>query len=395
MCEVQTAPVRWVRQMLFLWALTALCVISGASASQAHARDENYVWINVETDRLSGRFEIAFDDLRDRLGIAIPEEQDAREAAVRENAAEIQRYIDENFDFLIDGAELQVIFGEAGLAPGAETRFASFAFETAPIDPPDQIEIRNEILLSWESPLYRSLIVAEYDRKRGLTHPQDHVVQVYGPNKTLQTLDFTNLETILTPREFVWQGILHVIAGPDHVLFLAALLLSAVMRMAPPRHWEPAEGMGKVAWNAFWVITLFAVAHSATLALTVLGILQPNIQLIESLIALSIVVVALNNLFPVLDSGRWLMIVFFGLFHGMGFASAMSDLQFRLVEPVKILLNFNVGIEIGQLIILFLLLPLFYMIRKTAFFRRWIFQGGSLVIAAIAGYWTIIRGLGL
>lgn len=388
-------PADWLRGFVQLCMLAILFVMSGTSASDAHARNENYVWINVETDRLSGRFEIAFDDLEKRLEISIPEDKSAREAAIVEQAPEIQRYLAENFAFVSDGAEVQINFLESGLAPGAETRFAFFSFETAPLDPPDVISIRNEILLTWEEPLYRSLIVVEYDRKRGITHPSDHVVQVFGPDKTEQELDFTNLEAVLTPSDLAGQGIFQLVAGPAHVLFLAALLLTSVMRLVPPRHWEPVESVGKVLWNTFWVVTLFAIAHSTALLLTVLGIIQLNIQLIETLMALSIVVVALNNLYPILDGGRWMLIVFFGLFHGMGFAAAMSDLQFRMVEPVKTLVNFTLGIEIGQLVIVGILVPTFFMIRQTEFFRRWVLQGGSVAIAVIAGYWTISRSLGM
>ncbi|MGI9388426.1 MAG: HupE/UreJ family protein [Boseongicola sp.] len=368
---------------------------SMATNADAHARNENYVWINLETNGLSGRFEITYEDIRERLGVELPEDPEEIAAAISETAPLIQAYIKENFEFLVDGEEIDFAFGQARPAPSAETRFAAYDFTTETFDVPQSITLRNDILLSWDAPLHRSLAVVEYDRVRGIEYPMDFAVLAFGPNNREQVLDFANLEGVLTPGEFVWQGFIHVVAGPDHVLFLLALLFTTVLFLQPPRKWEPVRTFGPAAWNAIVLVTLFAIAHSATLALTVLGIIQPNIRLIETLIAFSIVAVAANNLRPVIDHGRWLLIVFFGLFHGMGFASAMSELQFRLVEPVKILLNFNIGIELGQLLIVLIVLPLFYLIRRSDLYRKWLFTGGNLAIIAVAGYWTVTRAFDL
>jgi hypothetical protein len=384
-----------VHKLALLFVVFITAVSFQASDASAHASGENYVWINLEENGLSGRFDLPVDDIETTLGTELPEDPQERLKIVQDNAEQIQSYIRENFEFSKDGQPIAFEFGQATLSEGAENRFIAFPFTTDAVSITDTVDLRNDLFLSWDSPLYRSLAVIEYDKQRSIEYPEDYAVLAFGPTKREQTLDFSNLEPVLTPGEFVWQGILHVLAGPDHVLFLLGLLMTSVLVLRPVRQWEPVEAVGPALWNAIIIVTVFAIAHSLTLTLTVLGIIQPNIQFIETLIAFSIVAVAVNNLYPIIDAGRWLLIVFFGLFHGMGFASAMSDLQFRLVEPVKILFNFNIGIEIGQLIILAIVLPILYLIRKTTAFRPWIFWGVNIFIAVVAGYWTITRALGL
>lgn len=379
------------RRLAGVVCLLAFKLVLFTSAAFAHAGGENYVWLNVEEDRLSGRIEIAFSELEAELGISLPEDAAAREVAIREHAAVVQQYIRENLEISAGGRAIAYHFGEPHPAEGAENRFAAYPIETEPFDVPSEITLRNDLFLTWDRPLYRSLAVMEFDRQRDVEYPQDHVVLAFGPNSREQVLNLDDPQPILTTRDFVWQGVIHVLLGPDHVLFLLALLLTSVLRRTPDRQWVAVDRAAPAMLNALVVITLFALAHSATLSLTVLGLIQPNIRLIEALIAFSIAAVAANNLFPLFASGRWILIIFFGFFHGVGFASAMNELQFRMVEPAKILFNFNVGIEIGQIAIVAVVFPIIFLIRRTEFYRSMVFRFGNVVIALVALYWTITR----
>ena len=115
----------------------------------------------------------------------------------------------------------------------------------------------------------------------------------------------------------------------------------------------------------------------------------------RSLIALSIVLVGLNNIFLKFNDKRWVVIFVFGLFHGMGFASVMGVLPFRTIQLTKVLLAFNIGVELGQIAIVAGIFPVLYLIRRTSWYRPVVVIGGSIVISAIAFWWFIERAFEL
>jgi hypothetical protein len=124
-------------------------------------------------------------------------------------------------------------------------------------------------------------------------------------------------------------------------------------------------------------------------------IIQINSQLVESIIALSIIIVALNNIFQWMSKGSLLTIFFLGLFHGLGFASVMGNLPFRMVDVVTMTLLFNVGVEVGQVILVLALFPLLYMARNLASYVSIVLKGGSGLLALIGAFWFFQRALDL
>ena len=152
--------------------------------------------------------------------------------------------------------------------------------------------------------------------------------------------------------DFVKQGFVHILGGIDHLLFLLCLVL-------PLRR----------LWPLVKAVTAFTVAHSLTLAAAALGWIPTPLwfaSFIEAIIALSIVYLALENILRAQVAHRWVTAFVFGLAHGFGFASALRDsLQFAQGQILVALASFNVGVELGQLLVLAFLLPL-----SIIFFRR-------------------------
>jgi hypothetical protein len=116
---------------------------------------------------------------------------------------------------------------------------------------------------------------------------------------------------------------------------------------------------------------------------------------VESTIAASVVIAALNNVFPLFRERRWTMAFAFGLIHGFGFASVLTDLGLPKDTLILALVGFNLGVEAGQLAIVAVFLPIAFFIRRTLFYRRVVLIGGSLLIAAIALVWLIERAFDL
>ncbi len=202
---------------------------------------------------------------------------------------------------------------------------------------------------------------------------------------------------------FVREGVHHILIGYDHILFLLSLLLPAVwIRGAVPdprggharMRWRPAEDPRQALIGVLKVVTAFTVAHSITLALSVLDIVNPPSRWVESIIAASVVLAALNNLWPVVSEARWKLTFVFGLVHGFGFASALKDAGLARGALVGPLVGFNVGVEIGQLCIVAAVLPLAWSLRRTQTYRG-AFAAGSLAIAGVAGLWLVQRAFDL
>jgi hypothetical protein len=137
------------------------------------------------------------------------------------------------------------------------------------------------------------------------------------------------------------------------------------------------------------------VAHSITLSLAALGLVSLPSRLVESAIAFSVVLAALNNLKPVVNQRRWLIAFVFGLIHGFGFASVLAELGLPADTLVLSLVGFNVGVEAGQLAIVAVFLPVAFWLRNTGLYRQGVFVGGSLLTLLIALVWLAERALDL
>jgi hypothetical protein len=169
-------------------------------------------------------------------------------------------------------------------------------------------------------------------------------------------------------------GVEHILTGYDHLLFLGALLLR-----------------GGRLLSIFKIITAFTVAHSITLALAVLGVVTVPQRLVESVIAASIVYVALENIFlPHAPSQRWLVSFLFGLVHGFGFASALGPLRLPAARLAVALFSFNLGVEVGQALVVALLLPLLIWMRGARWEHRAV-RAASGAVAVVGFIWFMQR----
>jgi hypothetical protein len=169
------------------------------------------------------------------------------------------------------------------------------------------------------------------------------------------------------------EGTSHIFAGWDHLAFLLALLIVA----------------GK-SRKVLLLVSAFTLAHSVTLGLTALGVVTPSGPVVEAVIALSIVYVAMENLMLGGGKHREVLTFAFGLIHGMGFGGALAELD--LSNPVPALLGFNVGVEVGQLMVVAGVLPLLVLIkRRPVLYKRLIVTGGSLAIGGMGLFWLLER----
>jgi hypothetical protein len=193
-----------------------------------------------------------------------------------------------------------------------------------------------------------------------------------------------------TLADYVWEGVWHIWIGYDHILFLLSLLIPAVLGRRDNR-WHAVESFRPACMAVLKIVTVFTLAHSITLWLAVMDYVTLPGRLVESTIALSIVVTALNNLYPVLPLSGWAIAFVFGLVHGFGFANVLLDLGLSSLNLGVALLGFNVGVELGQIAIVLVFLPLAFLMRDTAFYRWAVLRLGSTLVAIIGLIWLIER----
>jgi hypothetical protein len=194
-------------------------------------------------------------------------------------------------------------------------------------------------------------------------------------------------------RRYVIDGVWHIWIGIDHILFLLSLLVLAPLVASRQRvtHWKPVPALRTAALEVLAVVTAFTLAHSITLVASVMGWLNPPAHLIEPVIALSVVLAALNNLLGFWAFTRWRLAFAFGLIHGFGFANVLLDLGLPARDLAVALGGFNVGVELGQLAIVLVFLPLAWALRRTVFYRVVVVAGGSLAIAGVGTWWLVER----
>ncbi|MEO8016402.1 MAG: HupE/UreJ family protein [Pseudomonadota bacterium] len=189
---------------------------------------------------------------------------------------------------------------------------------------------------------------------------------------------------------FVGEGVWHVLIGYDHIAFVLLLLLPSVMRPVNGK-WQGATGWRQVTRDIVTIITAFTVAHSITLALAVTGTVKLPIQSIEVAIAASIAVAGGLNLLPHLSRLRLPLAFGFGFVHGFGFANALSEIDASGTSLLPLLAGFNIGVELAQLSIVAVVLPLIYSMRATRWYAGGVLPLGSCALGAAGVVWIFQR----
>ena len=372
-----------------LLILLALCVVSPANA---HAPRENYVWINLETDHISGRFELNQSDVEHFIDVALGDEDIISDATLLESVPAVQAYLTDRFELSENGRTLELRFGTPTILD-ENARFLQYHF-SADLPDGDVVTVSNQIFLTSDTgtvdKLHRSLVLTSFNKRTNQNFGEAHIALVFQPESEPQDLDLSNPSEILQWKDFFWQGWIHIWIGYDHLLFILVLLLPSVLT-SKHREWEAIADFRPAFLKMVKIVTLFTIAHSITLTLAALDILRLNIVLVEVVIAASIIGIALNNIHPRYSEHTWIAIFGFGLFHGMGFASVMGDLPFRNVDIELILLMFNLGVEFGQLAIVVVLFPIFFFLRHTRLYRIVFVRFLSIVAMLVASFWVVGR----
>jgi len=205
----------------------------------------------------------------------------------------------------------------------------------------------------------------DFDKtQRGALNIDDKEVLSFSPSKTSYQIKKVN-EFIM----FLKEGIIHILEGIDHIFFITMLIVSILLR---------GYSLKFSLIEIIKIATAFTLSHSITLILSMLGILTPPEKLIEVLIAVTILFVAVNNFYRWINK-EWLMAFFFGFIHGFGFANALREMN---VENnfIQVVLGFNLGVEIGQVLIILSIVPLLFALKSDKILKIISIIGGMMAI---------------
>lgn len=375
-------------------ALSLLLLLSGALApAHAHAPDQSYLFLRIYDDAIHGRIEITIQDLNAATGLSLREDQTVTRDDIEAHLPLIERYLKGRIALAPNGRSRPLRFDHFSLSAIPLGQFLELEFSFTELEePPRTIDVYYNVLFDTR-PSHRAFLVIEHYWKSGTFDNEANVSLVFGPDDTRQTLTVGG-SVVRGFAAMVGQGMHHIWIGLDHILFLLALLLPAVMRDERGK-WQPVAGFRPAFIHVVKIVTIFTIAHTLTLSAAALGAISLPSRLVESVIALSIAVAALDILIPVFRERIWWVVFVFGLFHGFGFASVLADIGIGGEYLVHTLLGFNVGVEIGQVAIVAAAFPFLFLLRSGRFYSLVVMQAGAVLLILISSYWFTERGFGI
>ena len=360
-----------------------LCASLFSANVFAHKPSDSYLTLAHDESAVHGQWDIALRDLDAAIGLDANGDGEITWGEVRARQREIAAYALSRLDVASGGMACALKVDEQLIDQHTDGSYAVLRLSgNCPQNGPALL-IDYRLLFDID-PTHRGLMQYMHGgRSESVIFSNDARVQTVGAETAWKQFI-----------AYVHEGVWHIWLGFDHILFLLSLLLPAVLLRLDGK-WMPASSFRSAFWDVAKIVTAFTIAHSITLSLAALGLVSLPSRWIESAIALSVILAAANNVFPLVHHGRWIAAFGFGLIHGFGFASALKDLGLPTGSLALSLFGFNAGVELGQLAVVCGFLPLAYALRATWAYRRIVLAGGSVAIAAIAGVWLVERALNL
>ena len=366
----------WIRLILF--ALAALFGFAlQTDSAQAHLSSDSYLHIDIDAaGRPSGQWDISLRDLDAAIGLAGADgaitwgQLKARRAAIEAYA----------YDRLsIDGCALRP--GDLLVDRHAGAAYAVLRFTTDCQSAPSPRQIHYRLLFDLD-PTHRGLLT--------LVTPAGERSEVLSPDRADIGLDGVEDSTASSFLHFLGFGVSHILFGYDHLLFIVVLLIFAAFHRSETG-WKPLERFADAALGTLAILTAFTLAHGVTLTLSLFHLIDAPARFVEPAVAATIMGAAVDNLIPLLSFARWTIAFGFGLVHGLAFASALGPMRLSTSGLLYALAGFNGGVELGQIAVAALLMPLVFTARRKRLYVSFIAPALTVLAFLLALLWFIDR----
>lgn len=388
---------------IIAFSLFLLCLLPHKGYS--HALNQSYIYMQVLDEDVKGRFEITTKDLNNSLGLDL--KPDLNLDDLEPYLAQIKEYLIAQVGFSSSLGQHDIIFKDTRIVVRRTLgTYLLMDFDLKNSNPvPEALQIRYDAIID-KNANHSGVLVIENNFKAGIVRNEAGVSLVFTPGSNEQELPLEDISVWMGFWAMLKMGAWHIWIGIDHILFLFALILPSVLVLstgAKPQnpnsfkallssthYWQAVDHFRPAFWNIIKIISFFTLAHSITLSLAALEIIVLPSRFVESIIAFSIALAAVHNMRPILGGKDWIIAFVFGLFHGFGFASVLSEVGLSPGNLVLSLLGFNLGVELGQLLIIAIIFPILYILRKTALYA-YILNFGSVLLIFISLFWFIER----
>ncbi|MFY0591776.1 HupE/UreJ family protein [Roseivirga sp.] len=387
-----------MRQILSIFLVSTLLLFP--NQADAHEPNHSYIFLKIYESQIIGRLEIQALDLNRELQLGMQEE--LLKTELKASASEIRAYLSSVLSFTAGAQSYDLAFTEvSALKLDDEADNVVIHFELSGLSKiPDNLTINYNAFFEKKSD-HRGVLIIEHNWKAGIINNHLEVADIFTRNDVSKTLDLTDDSSWNGFVAMVKLGMWHIWIGLDHILFLVALILPAVVRR---RHsglkveliengntnWLPVAKFKPAFIYILGIVTSFTIAHSITLAIAALGIIDIPSKYVESIIAFSIALAAFHNIRPIFKAREWVIAFAFGLFHGFGFASVLGEKGLAGEFISLSLLGFNVGVEIGQVLIVAGIFPLLFLLRKLKAYPK-LLTYGSVLLIIISFHWVVER----
>lgn len=367
---------------LSIW-LVMLCL--STSNAYAHKPSDSYLQMAVHENTITGQWDIALRDLDFAIGLDENGDHAITWQEVVNKQKEIHAYAFARLNIQSKKTDCGINYGQTLIDHHTDGNYVVIQFSANCKDKVTELSLRYSLFADLD-PSHRGLLKLDY-KNANITTTK---TAIFGPDNASQSFVLEKTSRFTEFKNYVIEGIWHIWTGYDHILFLISLLLPAVL-VYNNKKWQAAPHFKAPFFDILKVVTAFTLAHSITLTLATLHVVSLPSRWIESVIALSIILAALNNIYPYILGRRWLVAFIFGLIHGFGFATVLADLGLTDSTLVVALVGFNVGVEIGQLCIVIVFVPIAYSLRHSRFYQNLVIYGGSVLVVLIASVWFIER----
>ncbi len=349
--------------------------------ASAHKPSDSYLTLTVRGAQVDGRWDIAIRDLDYAMGLDQDGNGEVTWGELRARRADVASLALGHLAVRSSDTVCPTTLRDMKVAGHSDGSYAVLLFDAACPAEPRELDVDYELFFDID-PQHHGIV--RVDDGAGTR------TAIFTPRDRRQTFVATTLAPGHQLAAAIELGVHHIFAGIDHLLFLIALLLPSVL-VRRGKTWEPVTRFRVALVDVLKIVTAFTVAHSITLSLSALEVLRLPSRFVESGIAASVVLAAVNNLVRVLEEDRWTAAFALGLLHGFGFSATLMDLGLPRKNLVLTLFGFNVGVEIGQMCVVAAFLPLAYLARRSVFYRRVGLVAGSVVIAVVASVWFVER----